>query len=320
MDASLDAARVMQMRREAYSKSEVTCDDLSNLLAAGRAAGAAAPPEYADLLSQVAVDLLVNQVDPPKYINQPSADWFVDQLVAGGLGCAAEYEMLVDVIRDAVRVPANLADFAVSEVEKAIVKGHAAASGASDHAAGVVTADDIAALRAAVFAATTDSSLHVTRASAEALFRIAHATAGAANDPGFEPFFAGAVGNHLMGISHHWTPSAEEEVAEEKALAEKPTFGRFLGGLMHQGPADSEAKLSVDEITARQYGRENAADEAELAQAAAIDPSETDWLLGQLTRGGRLAPAETALLRFLKQESPELSSSLLAAAGAAAAA
>ena len=180
----------------------------------------------------------------------------------------------------------------------------------------MVTGADVAALRVAVFAATEDSSLHVTKASAEALFRIAHATSGAVNDPSFDPFFAGAVGNYLMGIAHHWTPSAEEEVADEKALAEKPTFGRFLGGLMHK--ADPEAKLSVDEITARQYARENAADEAELAQAAVIDPSETDWLLGQLTRGGKLASAETALLQFLKQESPEISSSLLAAAGAAA--
>ena len=118
MDAILDAARVMQLRRDAYSKAEVTCEDLSNLLAVGRSAGAAAPNEYAELLSQVAVDLLVNQVDPPKYINQPSADWFVSQIGASGLGCAAEYAMLIDVIRDAVSVPANLAAFAVGEIEK----------------------------------------------------------------------------------------------------------------------------------------------------------------------------------------------------------
>jgi hypothetical protein len=314
MDAILDPTRVLQLRREAYAKLEVSRDDLSNLLASGRAAGAAAPSEYADLLADIATDLVVNQVDPPKYITQDDADWLVGQLGQGGLGCAAEFEMLVAVIREAVSIPPSLAAFAVGEIEKATTLGHGDRSGARDHAAGIVTHDDVEALRIAVFAATEGSSLHVTRESAEAVFRIARATAGAANDPAFDPFFAGAVANYLSGIANHWTASADEELQEEKSLTEKPTIGSFLGGLLHRNGVDRAARGSVEDAVDRGLLAENAADEQELAQSAVPDEAKIQWLLTQLTTGGRLSPAETALILFLKKESPELSASLLEAA------
>ncbi len=317
MDAVLDAARVMELRREIYSKPEVSCEDLSGLLAQGRAAGAAAPAEYGALISQVAVDLLINQTDPPKYITQPSADWFVGQLAAGGLSCAAEYLMLTDVIREAISVPPSLAAFAVGEIEKATTAGHVA-GGVSDHPAGQVTGADVEALRVAVFAATEGSSLHVTRASAEALFRIAHVCAGGANDASFDPFFAGAIGDHLMGIAHRWTQSADEVRADETELTQKPKFAAFVKGLLGQNPADPEGRKSVNDQVADQLEAQDAADDAERARAAPIDGDETQWLLSNLTQGGRLTSAETALLRFLKAESPVLSADLLARAQTAA--
>ena len=180
MSATLDSDSVMTLRREIYTKPCVTRADFSSLLAAGRVAGAAASQDYSDLLSEVASDLIVNQVDPPKYISQADADWFIAQVgEGGGLSCRAEFEMLVDVLRYAVSVPASLASFAVAEIEKAIVEGHRAANGEMDHAARTVTHDDVEALRTAVFAATDGNSLHVTKASAESLFRIAHAMTGA---------------------------------------------------------------------------------------------------------------------------------------------
>ena len=315
MDANLDSTRVMQLRRDAYSKPLVTRADLSDLLAAGRAAGAGAPAEYADLLRDVATDLVVNQVDPAKYLTQDDADWLVGQLRQGGLGCAAEYEMLVHVIQEAVSVPPSLAAFAVSEIEKAVTLGHAAGSGSVDHVAGVVTRDDVEALRTAVFAATEGSSLHVTRSSAEALFRIARATAAGANDAAFDPFFAGAVGNYLTGIAHQWTPSAAGELREEKLLSEKPTFGGFLGGLLHRKGVDREARGSVEDAVDRQFARQDAADEQAIAEASVVPATDTEWLLGQLTTGGKLTSAETALILFLKTDAPALASSLLAATG-----
>lgn len=207
----LDPAAAADLRRAIYSKDVVTRDDLAHLLEIGRTAGLQACREYVELLAEVATDLLVRQVDPPGYIGQADADWLIGRLSEGGdLSCRAEFAMLVNVLRYAVSAPPALAAFAVREVEKAVLTGRRSATGEVDHAPGVVTAGDVEALHSLAFAPTVGSSLHVTRETAEALFDIAHATQSAENDPGFDDFFAKAVGNYLMGIAFHWTPSAAE--------------------------------------------------------------------------------------------------------------
>ena len=300
MGDTIDVQSAQMLRREIYARPTVARGDLTRLLEIGRSAGDSAPKEFDDLLSQVAVDLLVEQVDPPKYIQQADADWFVAQLSAGaGLGRAAEYDMLTDVLRFSVSTPANLAAFAVAEMEKRII---------GDGAVRALTEADVEALRVAVFATTEGSSLHVTRDSAEALFRIAHATKDAGNAPTFDDFFAKAVGNYLMGIAFHWTPSARDEVAMEKWLDEKPEgLGAFLGRMLH---VDWSRGASVNELDEARAREENAADAKERASAEAVDSTEADWLLAHITRDSALTSGEIRLLEFLKRESPSISPKL----------
>ncbi|HLW91622.1 MAG TPA: hypothetical protein VKS78_10010 [Roseiarcus sp.] len=317
MDAALDAASVQALRREIYAQPAVTRADLTKLLAIGRKAGAAAPKEFDDLFADVATDLLVNQVDPPKYVTKNDADWLVATLQSGGgLGCRAEFDMLLAVLRTAVSIPQSLAGFVVGEIEKAIILGHQA-SGVGDHPQGIVTHDDVEALNSAVFAAAEGSSLHVTRESAEALFRIAHATAGANNDPAFEGFFARAIGNYLMGVAFRWTPSVDEERAKEKWLDQPaPSLGSFLEGMLHIGKS---AAQRASDAEARKPKAENDADRDEIAEKSDIGALDGAWVLDHLTREGPLAPAEKKLLLFLKEDAHSLPPALQKAIDAQAA-
>jgi hypothetical protein len=310
LDAAVDAAGVQERRRSIYSKDLLSQADLTGLLELGRRAGADAPREYGDLLADVATDLMVNQADPPKYVSAADANWLVAQIQAGGgLGLRAEFEMLLAVLRYAVSIPPALSSFAVGEIEKAIVQGHRAAQGGADHVAGIVTRDDVESLRNAVFAATEGASLHVTRESAEALFRIAHATSGAANDPAFDDLFAKAIGNYLMGIAFHWTPSVAEEAEREKWLDQpSPSFGGFLQGLLHIGKTDEQR---LDETERGRVKTENDADDVEIANKSEISAAEGDWVLAHLTRGADLTPAEKKLLLFLKENARSLPAGLV---------
>ena len=300
MGVAIDVQGAQMLRREIYARPAVSRADLTRLLDLGRAAGESAPPEFNDLLSQVAIDLLVEQVDPPKYIKDADADWFIAQMRAGdGLGRAGEYEMLTDVLRFAVSTPSQLAAFAVAEMEKRLTGAGAVRA---------VTDADVEALRVAVFATTEGSSLHVTRDSAEALFRIAHATKAAGNAASFDDFFAKAVGNYLMGIAFRWTPRASDEVAMEKWLDEKPEgFGAFIGRMLHP---DFSRNVGVDEMDEARAKAENAADARERAGAEVVDSTEADWLLAHVTRDGGLTSGEVKLLEFLKRESPSISPKL----------
>jgi hypothetical protein len=312
LDGAVDAAAVRELRRDVYSKPSVERADLARLLEFGRRAGAGTPQEYADLLADVATDLLVNQADPPKYISPEDAKWLIGQLSAGsGLGCSAEFEMLLAVLRYAVSIPPALSSFAVGEIERAILEGHYAAGGLPDHVAGIVTKRDVEALRSCVFAATEGSSLHVTRESAEALFRIAHATDVAKNDPSFDEFFAQAIGNYLMGIAFHWTPSVAEETQRKRWLDEPPpAAGGFLRGFLHIGKTEEQRAYDAENSRLK---IENDADLAELAGKANIDAAEADWVLSHLTRAGGVTPAEKRLLLFLRENAKSISPTLLQA-------
>ena len=312
LDGAVDPAAVRELRRGAYSKPAIQRADLARLLEIGRRAGLDTQ-EYADLLADVARDLLVNQADPPKYVSPADADWLIAQLRAGsGLSCRAEFEMLLAVLSYAVSIPPALSAFAVAEIEKAILEGHYSAGGLPDHPAGVVSKSDVDALRSCVFAATEGSSLHVTKDSAEALFRIAHVTGDAKNDPSFEEFFAQAIGNYLMGIAHHWTPSATEEVARERRLDQPSpsTMGSFLHGLLHV--RKTAEQRAYDEENSR-LRTENDADRAEIEGRANIDAAEGDWVLSHLTRSGGLTRAEKRLLLFLKDNATSMPPKLLEA-------
>jgi hypothetical protein len=319
----LDAVAVLALRHAIYSKNGVTRADFAQLLSAGRTAGSGACTEYAELLAEAAADLLVRQVDPPGYVSVADSDWLLGQLVGGGgLSCKAEFTMLVEVLRYAVSAPPALAAFAVREVEKAILTGRRTAIGEADHAPGIVTAADVEILRSLVFAASEGSSLHVTRESAEALFDIAHGALSAQNDPSFDEFFAKAVGNYLMGVAFHWTPSADEARAHEHWADRPASFADYFAKMVQEplaarfGGVGGKLK-TVDAMDEALFARENAADAAEIKQLGAINANSADWVIAHLTREGPLTSPEKRLLAFLSKESSSMPASLRALAGKA---
>lgn len=305
---ALDAGSVLNMRRAIYGNASVTRADLSQLLAAGSAAASGACREYVDLLAEVATDLLVRQSDPPGYVAPADADWLIGQLTsAGGLRCKAEFSVLVDVLRYAVSAPPALTAFAVREVRNAILSGRRFATGEIDHASGIVTPDDVEVLHSLVFAPTEGSSLHVTRESAETLFDIAHATPASQTEAGFNDFFAKAVGNYLMGVAFHWTPTAAAARADEHWTDRPASFADFFSKMVEEpllgrfGGARAETK-TVDAMDEDLFAKENAADAAEIKEAAVLKAASADWVVDHLTRDGPLSPAENRLLDFLAKE------------------
>ncbi len=303
---------VAELRRAIFGKGAAQRGDLTRALAWGGDKS----DDYASLLADIAVDLLVDQADPPQYISAESAAWLIGEIQAHPLPYRVEMRLLSEVMDRAVSLPAALSSFALAEIESAVVTGR------PDHPAGAIDAGDVEALRHAVYATDENASLHVTRPEAEALFRIAHAGVKGEVDSGFEALFAQAVGNHLMGIAFHGTPTvAEEKRLEDFENTPAPSFGGFLKGMFSGGlslPTLDDLK-SPDEMADARWEAQAEADIAERAQAERVDPDETGWLTAQLTRDGDLTSAERALLAFLKREEagdpPEALRALFAKAG-----
>ena len=285
---------VAALRRQIYAKDKVSRAEFE--LALAHDGGAS--PDYAQLLCDLAIDLLVNQADPPEYIGDDDANWLIAAVRARQLPTSVEFRLLTQVLEYAVSTPPALSAFCVAEIEKAII------SGAPDHPAGSVQPADTEALRQAVFATDAGNSEHVNRSEAESLFRIAHSTAGHQNDPEFDGFFAKAVGNYLMGVAFRGTPSVADELQLENFEDEKPKgFGGFLSSMFGGASMPTAADLeSVDERCDARIEAELQAGQRERAVAEQVDPGETAWLAAHLNRDGDLTSAERALLAFLKQQ------------------
>jgi hypothetical protein len=284
-----------ELRGSIYGKGEATRIDLSALVALCPDMGD--DPDYISLVAEVARDVMLGQSDPPGYISEDDADWLTARLGDGaGLSCRAQFETLKAVLGHAVSVPSSLVAFAVREIERAILTGRRSLLGGVEPEPGVVTAEDVEALRIVAFAPRAGAGPHVDRATAEALFDIAHATATAPNDPSFPEFFAKAVGNYLTGAAFVIAPKRREMAT--------PGLADFLeglaGGLLSPG---LEGAKSVEQLAEERYAEVNAETEARLEAAADIDAGEAKWVLAHLARGGELCPAERRLLAFLREES-----------------
>ncbi len=216
------------------------------------------------------------------------ADWLTERLGdGGGLTCRAEYETLKSVLTHALSAPPALVAFAVREIERAILTGWRGPLGGVEHEPGVVTAQDVEALRAIAFSQAASGAGHVDRATAEALFDIAHATQTANNEPGFADFFAEAIGNYLAGAAFVAAP--RRDLSEALGLADLLTL---LGG--------GVGRPRADQLAEERYAAEFAQTEARLEAAARIDAGEAKWILAHLTRGGELTAAEHRLLAQLR--------------------
>ena len=194
-------------------------------------------------------------------------------------------------------VPASLVTFAVREVERAILTGRRSAIGGSDDEAGVVAKSDAAALAALCFPGAAEAR-PIDRATAEALFDIAHATAAAGNDPAFAEIFARAVGDYFDG-------AAVADVSATPSGAQwRDVFADFLGRLAGELLADQAAAPShaADRLAEDRYFEEYRETEARREAAAQIEAGDARWALAHLTRGGSLTAAERRLLARLRAE------------------
>jgi hypothetical protein len=278
---------VRELRRSIYRKGEARRSDLETLIALGR--DAAMDPEFAALAAEVAVDALVRGAEPAGCVGDEDSTWLALKLgEGGGLDSRAEFEILKAVLGQAVSAPPALTAFATREVEKAILTGRREAMGGVDQEPGIVTRDDVEALRAMAFAPTRGAAPRVDRGVAEALFDIAHATATAANDPAFAEFFARAVGDYLAAAVFADEASPRPE-AERHGRA---GFAAFFAALARAPSREDEGGF-----------RANPEPSNRSAEAERIDDDQAKWVIAHLTRGGPLTAAETRLLRLLVEES-----------------
>lgn len=298
---------VITLRRYIYGDMVVTLDEGAALFRLNNA-GLAMPETWYELFPEAVGDILVHQAKPDGYVSEENARWLIGQITADGHVCSrTELDAVLHVLEKAREAPVFLEQFALKSVASSVISGSGVTRAGTNLKPGVISDGEVELLRRVLYAGAGCGGIAISKAEAEVLFDLNDATIEAENAPAWSELFSKAVANYLMALSGFAPPPREVALAREDWLEQPGGFeggvagffkSMFGGGV--RGVRDAYAN-DVDPFAAR--GQEMA---AEIATNEVITQDEAAWLVQRIGRDGVLHENEKALLRFIREESPNI--------------
>lgn len=298
-DGAITAEEVLALRRAAWPDGRIDQTEAEAILAindvvAGKSA------EWTDFLVEAVGEFVLNGTEPKGYVADETADWLIARLDQDGrLDSVAELELLVRVLEKALGTPDRLKDYALAQIERAVLTGEGPTRDGGTLSAGSITEAECKLLRRVIFASGGDRPSAVSQREAEMLFRLKDASLGAPNAAEWQRLFVQGVGNYLQG----WTggrPLSRDRAAQLESFMNDHShgLGSFFGRMSQVGARDiaSAARdvLGGNKPVARDYA-------GEADSEAALTSPEKAWLDGRIEADGRTDPLEEALIAFLAE-------------------
>lgn len=296
-DGAITADEVLALRRSAWPDGRIDETEAEAILAINGVVSAKSP-EWIDFLVEAVGEYVLNGTEPRGYVADETADWLIARLDHDGrLDSAAELELLVRVVEKALGTPDRLKDYALAQIERAVLTGEGPTRDGGALRAGAITETECKLIRRVIFASGGDRPAAVSQREAEMLFRLKDATLDAPNAAEWQRLFVQGVGNYLQG----WTGGramTRERAAQLETFMNQTSggLGSFLGRMTRVGATDlrSAAQDLLSGKAARSYAAEAKVD------AALTDPEQA-WLGARLDADGRIDPLEESLLAFLAE-------------------
>ena len=290
-NGTVSAEEILVLRREAWPDGRISQAEAEAIFALDRQLESKSS-EWVDFLVESLGEYVVNQRAPAGYVDRENASWLMMQIDHDGSLCSmSEVELLVRVFERASNVPQALKDYAISQMELAVLEGTGPTRDGGQLAAGNVTTAEVKLLRRAIFAPASERPAAVGRKEAEMLFRLKDATLGADNDPEWKQLFVQGVANYLQGYS-----DANAQISREQAFMNdtSESVGGFLGKMAKESP----------NVFGKVFGKKPArpSREDEVAAAHEVTHAEREWLDARIDANGQVDEYERALLDFLAED------------------
>ncbi len=298
--SSIAAEDVIALRRLVWGDASVSREEADALMALNTACRLRAT-EWVDYFVEVMVDYLVRQQQPQGYVDDAKAAWLMSWIDKDGkVNSLTELELLVKMLEGAESAPPALCDYALKQIETAVLTGEGATRNGFDDGDGAldpksINATEVDLLRRLIFAQSGDGAYVVSTAEADMLFRLKDATISARNAETWPDLFVKAVASHLMAHRNYETLSAEDQLRLERYEADTHvSVGRFFGRMLGMtGAALPASALAIaDQMN----------DDAAAAADHAVTPAETQWTIAHIRADGKYDPLEKALVSFIRSE------------------
>lgn len=267
-------------------------------------------PAWNDFFIEAVEHFLLHQQPPHGFIDDAGADWLRARIDRNGrVMNDTELTLLVALIEDAENAPDSLKDYAIAQIERAIVTGEGPTRG-NDIRPGCVDAAEAQLLRRLIFAGGGEGAIVVGADEADMLFRIKNATLGGHNDPAWLQLFVQGVGNHLLAHSDYRPLSRDEAIRLNAEMGRNtPNVASFFRRML---PDERFGTGTIVEAFKSVFpGRPDPVrGEGPQEISRALSVEEAGWLKTHIAADGEIDIYEKALLTFVIDEVGNLPSML----------
>ncbi len=300
-DGTITTEEILALRQSGWADGAISPDEAEALFTANDAVEAPCN-EWSDFFVEAGSVFIVEKLEPKGYVTQEQADWLVSKIDHNGrLDSLTELELLVRVFEKATSVPNSLREYALRQVERAVLTGEGPTRCGGALEKGNVTEAEAKIMRRIVFSTASERPAAVSRNEADMLYRIKDATLEADNAAEWKRLFVQGVGNYLAGFVQH-TEISRERMAELNAFMNDSTVS--IGGFFKRVGRSAVRGNFFDAIGDVIRKTPQGPDFAALADAERpVDSTEQMWLEDKLDGNGKVDAYDAALLEFLDEES-----------------
>jgi hypothetical protein len=300
-DGEITPEEILSLRRAGWSDGHITPDEAEAVFVLNDQLRETSR-EWSDFFVEALGEFIVNGVEPKGYVDEEQADWLMARISHDGkTDSLTELELLVRLFERAQSVPQRLRDYALEQLERAVLTGIGPTRCGGALETGNVTEAEAKLMRRIIFASGSERPAAVSRKEAELLYRIKDETAGTDNSPEWKRLFVQGVGNYLMGFASHTALSSERAAELESFMSDRRSSVGGFFGRMAKSAINGNFFKSVGDAFGR--GRRESDLAGEAGKAAQVTSSEQLWLEAQLDGNGRIDEYDRALLDFLAEES-----------------
>lgn len=302
-DRAITGEEILALRRAGWCDGTIQPDEAEAIFAINDQLDETTP-EWSDFFVEALGEFIVNGLEPRGYVDDGQGDWLMARVSHDGkTDSLTELELLVRVFERAQSVPQRLRDYALDQVERAVLTGAGPTRDGGALETGTVTAAEAKLMRRIIFASGSERPAAVSRHEAELLYRIKDETVdNPGNAPEWQRLFVQGVGNYLMGFASHEPLSGDRAVELEGFMNDhRSSVGGFFGRM-----AKAALNENFYQSVGKTFGRKDAERRdiaAEVGKATEVTANEQTWLEGRLHGDGRIDAFDQALLDFLAEES-----------------
>ena len=294
---------ILALRKQVFGDNAISMDEADALFTLNQLSQK--PVEWQDFFIDAITNFLVRQTLPKGYVSRANAMWLMARIDHDGvIETHTELELLLNIMKRADNVTEELEVYALTLVKYAVLNGTGFLGKDRALQAGVIGEAEVNVLKRVLYSCSSEDGIGISKREAEVIFDLNDACAHAKNHESWTRLFVGAIANHIMMLASWNEPEAREALRREKWLE-----GRGDGFLLPKFEGFTEALISIfSKPTALKFTNMN---KVRTRQAERVNAGEANWLIERLSRDGQLHENERALLRFLKEESPQIHESLL---------